>query len=421
MGKSLNNIAFKWFSAVTLSVVVAGPLLAANKTLTIKGSNTDSGDTIQIPDTAQVSVQVADQGITITMPDLDLRLRCLGEVTADGYCYVAAGGTGGSGSENPDDLDFDRVPDVWDQCPNTPAGAAYTDKRGCADVDGDGYFTPEDECPTEGTPPVDSVGCPITTVSYTVTASASSGGSISPSGARSVEEGGTLAFTVTANTGYSFATIGGTCPGGVLAGSSYRTGVINADCSVVANFTANTTAGYCSGTPAGVVCDPSADGRVNPGGNMDSWGDKTWGFENTPIPNGKIVSFPFLANAGPTNGEGIMMFSNNMPDLTATDYHWKGWFSETPGGATLNNGDNFCQRYSPNPNPQEMRWSQASSPNRYACDLGQAERVLYFNMEVGCYEEVLADTPQSQRNCTVGTPFPGIGGYRYYYVKAYPR
>jgi hypothetical protein len=355
------------------------------------------------------------------MPDLDLRLRCLGEVTADGYCYVAAGGTGGSGSENPDDLDFDRVPDVWDQCPNTPAGAAYTDKRGCADVDEDGYFTPEDECPTEGTPPVDSVGCPITTVSYTVTASASSGGSISPSGARSVEEGGSLAFTVAADTGYSFSEIGGTCPKGVLSGSSYRTGVINADCSVVANFSANSTAGYCSGTPAGVVCDPSADGRVNPGGNLDSWADKTWGFENTPIPNGKIVSYPFLANAGAGNLEGFMAFSNNMPDLTVTDYHWKGWFSETPGGATLNNGDNFCQRYSPNPNPQEMRWSQASSPNRYACDLGQAERVLYFNMEVGCYEEVLADTPQSQRNCTVGVPFPGIGGYRYYYVKVNPR
>ena len=116
-----------------------------------------------------------------------------------------------------------------------------------------------------------------------------------------------------------------------------------------------------------------------------------------------------------------MMFSNNMPDLSATDYHWKGWFSETPGGPTLNNGDNFCQRYSPNPNPQEMRWSQALNPNRYACDLGQAERVLYFNMEVGCYEEVLADTPQNQRNCTAGEPFGGVGGYDVYYVKIYAR
>jgi len=47
--------------------------------------------------------------------------------------------------------------------------------------------------------------------------------------------------------------------------------------------------------------------------------------------------------------------------------------------------------------------------------------VLYFNMGVGCYEEVLADKPLSERNCTVGEPFPGIGGYGAYYVKVYPR
>ena len=420
MNTSLKHIVYHCSLLFFTSLLVAVPVSGANKTLTIKGSNADSGDTIQIPDTAEVSVQVADQGITITMPDLDLRLRCLGDVTADGYCYVAASGTGGSDSA-PDDSDGDRVPDIWDECPNTPTTAAYTDSRGCADIDSDSYFFPEDDCPTEGTLPVDSRGCPITSVSYTVTASASSGGSITPSGPSSVEEGGTLAFTITASAGYSFSGIGGTCPRGTSSGSTYRTGAIIANCSVIANFTANTTAGYCSGTPAGVVCDPSADGRVNPGGNMDSWGDKTWGFEGTPIPNARIVAFPFLANAGSTNGEGIMMFTNNMPDLTTTDYHWKGWFSETPGGATLNNGNNYCQRYSPNPNPQEMKWSQASSPNRFACDLGREERVLYFNMEVGCYEEILVNKPVNQRRCTPGTPFPGVGGYDYYYIKVYPR
>ena len=422
MNTSLKHIVYPCSLFILASLLAAGSVTAANKTLTIKGSNADSGDTIQIPDTAEVSVQVADQGITITMPDLDLRLRCLGEVTADGYCYVAASGTASPSDNNPDDSDGDRVPDVWDECPNTPTNAAYTDSRGCADIDGDGYFFPEDDCPTEGTLPVDGRGCPITAAtSYTVTASAGAGGSISPSGARSVEDGGTLSFTIAASQGYSFSSIGGTCPRGVTSGSTYVTGAITSDCSVIANFTADNTAGYCSGTPAGVVCEPDADGRVNPGGTMDSWAGKTWGFVNTPIPNGKIVAYPFLANAGADNVEGIMTFTNNMPDLTATDYHWKGWFSETPGGATLNNGNNYCQRYSPNPNPQEMRWSQASSPNKYACDLGQAERVLYFNMEVGCYEEVLAETPEAERRCTVGAPFQGVAGYSFYYVKVYPR
>ena len=420
MSRSLKSILYTALSLITWGAMAAGSVSAANKTLTIKGSNADTGDTIQIPDTAEVRVQVAGEGITITMPDLDLRLRCLGDVTADGYCYVAAGGTGGGGSDNPDDLDFDRVPDVWDQCPNTPAGAPYTDKRGCADMDGDGYFTPEDDCPTEGTAPLDSSGCPITTTSYTVTASAGAGGSISPSGARTVEAGGTLSFTVTADRNYSLSTIGGTCPSGQRSGSTYVTGAITSNCSVIANFTANSTAGYCSGTPAGVVCDADADGRRSPGGNFDAWAQQTWGFENTPIPSGKVVAYPFLANGGAGGAEGFMEFSNNMPDLTATGYYWKGWFSETPGGAVLNNNDSKCRKYSPNPNPAQMRWSQSSNPNRFACDLGQAERVLYFNMGVECYAEPYTGSAD-ERACSVGDTFPGVAGYDFYYIKIYPR
>jgi hypothetical protein len=418
--------ALFWVAAAC--IFAATPSLAANKTLTIKGSNTDSGDTIAIPDTAQVNLAVGDQGITITMPDLDLRLRCLGDVTADGYCYIAAGGTGG-GSGAPDDLDFDRVPDIWDQCPSTPAGAPYTDKRGCADIDGDSYFTPEDECPTQGTQPVDSVGCPITTASFTVTASAGTGGTIAPAGERPVEDGGTLSFTVTPSAGYSFNTIGGTCPKGVSSGTSYRTGAITENCTVIARFTASTTSGYCVGAPPDVICDPNSDGEYNAGGSMDSWKDGTWGFVNTPIPKGKIVAFPFLANAGTGNSysdleAGIMEFSNNMADLSSSDYSWKGWFSETPGGAVLNDNAPYCRKYSPNPNPQQIKWSQSSTPDDYACDLGRAERVLYFNMEVACYEELLASVPLNERACTVGDRHPMDGAfaaYGAYYIKIYPR
>ena len=92
MSASPQGIFLKIWVLVMVTLAGPGIAAAATKTLTIKGSNSDSGDTIQIPDTAQVNVQVADQGITITMPDLNLRLRCLGDVTDDGYCYVAAGG-----------------------------------------------------------------------------------------------------------------------------------------------------------------------------------------------------------------------------------------------------------------------------------------------------------------------------------------
>ena len=256
---------------------------------------------------------------------------------------------------------------------------------------------------------------------YTVTASAGTGGSISPSGAQTVDEGGTVSFTLTASSGYSVSGVSGTCPSGSLSGTTYTTGAITQSCTVVASFYAINESGYCSDTPAGVICDPNSDGRSDPGGTMDSWSEISWGFENTPIPNGKVVAYPFLANAGAGNGEGIMEFTNNMPDLTASGYTWKGWFSETPGGAVMNDNNSYCRRYSANPNPQQMRWSQSSNPNRFACNLGQAERVLYFNMAVGCYEEVLATVPLNQRDCTVGAPFEGIGGFSDYYVRVYPR
>ena len=256
---------------------------------------------------------------------------------------------------------------------------------------------------------------------FIVTASAGTGGLISPSGAQTVTEGGTVSFTLAADSGYSFSTISGTCPLGRVSGTSYTTGAITQNCTVVAEFTSVNTAGYCAGTPAGVICDPNADGGFNnPGGTMDSWRGQTWGFENTPIPNGKVVAYPFLANAGAGNGEGIMEFWNNMPDLTGSGYAWKGWFSETPGGAVLNNNDSYCRKYSVNPNPQQIKWSQSSDPGRFACNLGQAERVLYFNMAIGCYEEVLATVPIDERNCTVGAPFQGVGGYSNYYIFVQP-
>ena len=94
---------------------------------------------------------------------------------------------------------------------------------------------------------------------------------------------------------------------------------------MVANFTANNTSGYCSGTPAGVICDPEC--RWPQGIRAERWipgPSITWGFDNTPIPNGKLVAYPFLANAAATDAEGIMEFSNNMPDLTTSGYRWKG-------------------------------------------------------------------------------------------------
>lgn len=69
--------------------------------------------------------------------------------------------------------------------------------------------------------------------SYTVDASAGSGGTISPS-SRNIDHGSTTSFTVTPDAGYGIASVSG-C-GGSLSGNTYTTGPITAACSIDASF-----------------------------------------------------------------------------------------------------------------------------------------------------------------------------------------
>ncbi|MGN6520594.1 MAG: hypothetical protein ACTHK2_14315, partial [Dokdonella sp.] len=76
-------------------------------------------------------------------------------------------------------------------------------------------------------------------VTHTVTPSVGTpSGSISPNTAQVVNDGATTAFTLTPDTGFHIDTVGGTC-GGSLAGNTYTTNAVTADCTVVANFAAD--------------------------------------------------------------------------------------------------------------------------------------------------------------------------------------
>lgn len=69
---------------------------------------------------------------------------------------------------------------------------------------------------------------------YTVTATSGDNGTINPA-SQEAGSGTTVLFTVTPSTGYS-ASIGGTCPVGILVGTTYTTGNITGDCNVSATF-----------------------------------------------------------------------------------------------------------------------------------------------------------------------------------------
>jgi len=101
-------------------------------------------------------------------------------------------------------------------------------------------------------------------VTHTVTAVVGTpSGTITPPSA-TVNDGATTAFTVTANPGFHITTVTG-C-GGSLAANTYTTGPITADCTVTANFAADTvthTVTAVVGTPSGTITPPSA--TVNDG------------------------------------------------------------------------------------------------------------------------------------------------------------
>jgi hypothetical protein len=91
---------------------------------------------------------------------------------------------------------------------------------------------------------------------YTVTASAGPGGSISPSGATTVNHGGTPVFTVTPDPGYHITGVNGTC-GGSLVGNTYTANSVTGDCTVQASFAANEYAVSTSAGPNGGISPAS--------------------------------------------------------------------------------------------------------------------------------------------------------------------
>jgi hypothetical protein len=94
----------------------------------------------------------------------------------------------------------------------------------------------------------------------TVTATAGSGGDITPEGALDVSSGGTLSFTVSPDTGYEISGVSG-CNGSWTSGSSnYTTGTITGNCTVTASFSPTAPASHT------VTASASTGGSIDPAG-----------------------------------------------------------------------------------------------------------------------------------------------------------
>lgn len=99
-----------------------------------------------------------------------------------------------------------------------------------------------------------SSGSSPTVTTYEVTATAGTGGTISPASV-TVDSGGTTSFTVTPSSGYAISGVTG-C-GGTLSGDTYTTGAVTANCSVTASFVAQYTVTAIAGT-GGTISPSSA-------------------------------------------------------------------------------------------------------------------------------------------------------------------
>ena len=111
--------------------------------------------------------------------------------------------------------------------------------------------------------------------SLTLTASASAGGTISPSGPVSVASGSSKTFTVTPNSGYSIldVTVDGVSKGAI---NSFTFTNITANHTIAATFKSNTVGGYTFTATAGV------GGTISPSGTLQLAAGTTQVFTFTP-------------------------------------------------------------------------------------------------------------------------------------------
>jgi hypothetical protein len=152
-------------------------------------------------------------------------------------------------------------------------------------------------------------------VSYVVTPSAGSNGSISPNTTQTIDSGATTSFTVTPNTGYS-AAVGGTC-GGTLIGTTYTTNAITADCTVAASFTINT---YNISPSAGAngSISPNAVESVNYGTATNFTVTANTGYSASVggTCGGTLVGTTYTTNAITTNCTVVASFTLNAYTVT---------------------------------------------------------------------------------------------------------
>ena len=352
----------------TLIAIGASTAVAANKTITIKGYADEAGDTIALPEGAELGLTVNADGIVIELPSMDVRVRCLGEATADGYCYLSAA-SAGAGT----DSDGDGVPDVNDACPSS-GSSGFVNSSGCAssqlDSDNDGVANGTDQCPgTASGASVDASGCSdaqnFRDADGDGVADATDQCPSTPSG-QSVNSIGCSASQLDSD-GDGVTDASDSCPN-----TPSGTAVDANGCEVSSN-----TGSYCSGTGSTTSCAATR--------NFDPWWE-TVGEKPYSIPTSRVLSIPFTTRASSEDG-GYLQYTTNQIE---NGYVWRAWYSESPGGDPLKTGG-ACDKSFFDARAS-LKWTQDPSyaTAASACYLGTEKRTLYVNYSVSSNGRLLA-------------------------------
>ncbi len=188
-----------------------------------------------VTDSASTPTEVTSSAATLTV-NSTLSTTTPSNVTADAgqtatFSTTASGGT---------------TPYSYQWQLSTNSGSSFSNISGATSAS---YITPTltsmyngyeyrvvvtDSTTTNPSNSVTSGAATLTVSQLTVTPSGDGNEAINPSTPQSVNYNTTQNFVVTANTGYTVNTsVGGTCPTGSWSGSTYTTGVITSNCTVI--------------------------------------------------------------------------------------------------------------------------------------------------------------------------------------------
>ena len=287
----MKSIASRFCRLFQLMAIVLAPYAAAEKTLTIESPQGQKQ--ITLASDPEVVISYTPTGMKINFTNINMKVVCIEDPSADGLCRLQAYDGGGSGpvSTTPGD-------------PGIPSGTA-----------GDG------EVALSWTAPTDTGGSDIT--GYLIEQAVSTN---SPSFQTAVSNTGSSAtnYTVTGltnGTAYVFRVAGLNS-----AGTGSRSGYSSPLTPTAGNTTppSSSYANACNGLSSNVSCYKAFNGDLATGGSATY----------VSIPNDKVLSIPFiLESAASTPGiVGYQSFQGS----GQSGYFFDAWFSSSANGPILN-------------------------------------------------------------------------------------